>query len=54
LDFIISPGYACQALKHGFASHTFLTAAYTFIWNVLSLPSGALPITVVKHDEQFY
>lgn len=54
MDFIICPGFGSQALRHGFAKQTSLAVAYTFIWNVLNLPVGSLPITVVKHDEQVY
>jgi len=31
-----------------------LTAAYTFIWNLLNLPAGIVPVTKVKPDEQEY
>jgi fatty acid amide hydrolase len=54
LDFIICPGFGSQALRHGFAKHTSLAVAYTFIWNVLNLPSGCIPVTVVRNDEQVY
>lgn len=31
-----------------------LCVAYTFVWNLLNMPVGSLPITVVKEDEQYY
>jgi Asp-tRNA(Asn)/Glu-tRNA(Gln) amidotransferase A subunit family amidase len=32
----------------------FSTVMYTHIWNTLNMPSGALPITIVREDEQHY
>lgn len=54
LDFIICPGFGCQAVKHTFAEHTTLAAAYNFIWNLLETPTGSIPITRVKEEEQRY
>ena len=54
LDFIIAPGFGCQALKHGLSQHTALTAAYTFVWNLLDMPALSMPITRVRADEQVY
>ncbi len=35
LDVLITPGFGSQAQKHGFSEEANLSAAYTFIWNVL-------------------
>jgi len=32
----------------------FLTFVYTCVWNFLSMPAGAMPVTVVRQDEQHY
>ena len=51
---MIAPGFGCQALKHGMSEHTALAAAYTFVWNVLDMTTGAMPITRVQANEQVY
>lgn len=54
LDFIIAPGFGCQAIAHGLSNDASLAGAYTYIWNILAMTTGALPITVVREDEQHY
>ena len=54
LDFVIAPGFGCQAVKHSLSEHTALAATYTFLWNVLDMPSLAMPVTRVRADEQVY
>ena len=54
LDFIICPGFGAQAFKHGMARQTTLAVAYTCIWNLLNLPVGSVPVTVVRNDQQVY
>ncbi len=51
---MISPGFACHANLHGASKDITLAAAYTFIWNVLMLAVGSMPITLVKENEQIY
>lgn len=48
LDHIITPGYGCQANITEMTGSIFLTFVYTCVWNLLSIPAGAMPITVVK------
>lgn len=45
---MITPGFGCQALLHGNSENTALAAAYTFIWNVLDVSAGSIPITTVQ------
>lgn len=54
LDFIISPGFGSQAVKHGFCEFTSLLVAYTGIWNVLDMVVGAMPVTRVLPTEENY
>ena len=54
LDFVICPGFGCQALLHGKSEKTSLVIAYTLIWNVLDFVACSLPVTVVRPDEQKY
>ena len=50
LDFVICPGFGSQAFPHGKSEKLGLTGAYTFIWNVLDMVSGAMPVTVVQEN----
>lgn len=54
LDGLLSPGLPFPAYKQGFAKDTALGACYTFILNVLNLPTGVLPVTVVQKGEEVY
>ena len=54
LDNIITPGFGCQANLTEMTGGIFLTFIYTCVWNFLSTPSGAMPVTVVREDEQHY
>ena len=51
LDAILSPGFGLPAMKHGFSADLSSAAMYTFIWNLISIPTGALPITLVSKEE---
>lgn len=53
-DFVICPGFGSQAFPHGKSEKISLAAAYTFIWNVLDMTVGAMPVTVVREDELKY
>lgn len=54
LDFVICPGFGSEAVNHGMSNDAPVLAAYTFIWNVLSMSAASLPVTVVRPDEQTY
>ena len=50
----LSPGYAYPANKLGSTKDIVLGACYNFVFNALNLPTGALPVTVVKTGEDVY
>ena len=52
LDFIIMPGFGCQAPLHGYSEKMSLPAAYTFMWNVLGTTVGSMPVTLCRNDEE--
>ena len=54
LDALISPGLASPAIKHGESEDAFLSCCYTFLFNLLDYPTGAIPICTVNKDEQSY
>lgn len=42
------------APKHDSTENSFYPMFYTNVWNFLNLPTGALPVTLVREDEQFF
>lgn len=42
------------AYRHGQAGDLFHSCSYTFLFNVLHLPAGVVPVTTVREDEQYY
>jgi Asp-tRNA(Asn)/Glu-tRNA(Gln) amidotransferase A subunit family amidase len=55
LDFIICPGFAFQAPTIGSTNDLGgLPAIYNFIFNILDLPVGSLPVTICREDETTY
>jgi len=48
LDLVISPGFGCQAFPHTKSDLLSFAVAYTFIWNILDMPAGSIPITLVQ------
>ena len=48
LDVIIAPGFATKALKNGLSKTLSLAACYAFIWNLLQMTCGNIPITTVR------
>jgi len=54
LDALLSPGFSYPAQKRGDAKDILIGACYTFIYNALNLPTGAVPVTVVKEGEDVY
>ena len=54
LDALLSPGYAYPANKIGTTKDVVLGACYAFIFNTLNMPTGTLPVTVVKEGEEVY
>ena len=53
-DCIISPGFPIPALKHGESSVCSAFCAYTFLFNVLDMPSVVLPTRLVKPGEDVF
>jgi hypothetical protein len=51
LDHIVTPGYGSQPNLHNIVEDVIPCKFYTFIWNLLNMPAGALPVTVVREDE---
>lgn len=54
LDYVVTIGFGSQALLHGNSELTSLAAGYTFLWNVLEMCVGAMPVTTVQQGEQEY
>ena len=54
LDAVIFPALPLPAMQHEIPGR--LTAAFSnmFIANILQWPSGVVPVTTVRQDEQFY
>ena len=54
LDLMVAAGFGSQACLHGYSETTSLAAAYTFMWNVLGMTVGAMPITLAREEEEVY
>ena len=54
LDALISPGLPSPAIKHGESVDLFLSCCYTFFFNLLDFPTGAVPITKLQKGEEEY
>jgi len=52
-DALIIPGGPFPAMKHGFAQKLALGWCYFFLTNMTNWPSGAIPVTTVRKDEQY-
>ena len=50
LDFVIAPGFGCQAVRHTKSDLMGLAASYTFLWNMLDMSVGSIPVTTVRED----
>ncbi len=51
---VITPGFGVPALKHGLSAHLNVAAAYNFIYNLLDMPAGIVPVTRVREGEDVY
>ena len=51
---LVTPGLGCPASPHGKSADILLNYAYTTLFNLFGLPTGVLPITKVRPDEQRY
>ena len=52
IDIALCIGFGSQAFLHRNSEFTSLAASYTFIWNVLEMTVGSLPVTTVRENEQ--
>lgn len=50
LDHIITPGFGCQPNRLELSGDLWPCVMYTFIWNLLNMPAGALPVTLSRED----
>lgn len=54
LDALLSPGMGQPAFKHGNANDLVINVAYLTVYNILNMPAGAVPITLVQEGEDDY
>lgn len=54
IDLLLTPVNGLPAYRHDQSAQLFLSCSYTFLFNVLHLPAGVVPMTVVREDEQYY
>ncbi|CAF0980341.1 unnamed protein product [Rotaria sp. Silwood1] len=54
IDLLLTPVNGLPAYLHGQSSHLFHSCTYTFLFNILHLPAGVVPVTLVRDDEQYY
>jgi fatty acid amide hydrolase len=52
IDAIITPPYGLVATPHGKAGDLVSAASYTMIYNLLGLPAGVVPVSMVNDDEE--
>lgn len=51
LDCVVFPGFAVPPVKHGHSRSLLMSVMYTFLHNVLDMPSAAVPVTLVLPGE---
>lgn len=54
LDGLVSPGFAFPAHKLGFGADLGLGIMYSSPFNMLNMPAGVVPVSVVKKGEDVY
>ena len=54
LDAWMMPGASLPATLHSQASHLLGSATFAQFFNLLRYPAGAIPVTIVREDEQYY
>jgi len=52
-DALLTPGGCFSAMKHGYSKFLALGWCYTYMGNMCDFPSGAIPVTTVRKDEQY-
>lgn len=53
IDALIFPAMPLPAIRHGNCTK-IMSVTYMLLANLLVWPSGVLPITTIRHDEQYY
>ena len=51
-DVIICPAFSLPALRHGASKDLVTAGAYAILYNVLGYPTGVVPVTRVREDEE--
>ena len=54
VKMLLAPGLCTPAIYHGSSNECCVQVIYTLMFNLFECPTGALPITRVKEDEQYY
>jgi len=54
IDGLICPAFPCPAFLHNYSNKISPSLSYCIMFNVLNFPSGIIPITLVKKEEEFY
>ena len=54
LDALIIPNIGMPAFKHGFSGDISVFGVYTMLGNIIDVPCGAVPITVIDENETIY
>lgn len=54
IEALISPVFPHCSFKNELAGEMNLMREYTRIWNTLCFPSGVVPVTRVREDEQSF
>ncbi len=52
IDLIVCPACALPAIKHGSSGDLALAGGYTALYNVLGYPTGIVPLTRVRAEEE--
>lgn len=52
VDVVVCPPVGLPAFTHGASPDLIDAVSYTFVFNVLGLPAGVLPVTHVRADEE--
>lgn len=54
VDALLFPSMPIPAFPHGMCEKLSLTVSYLFVASLLMWPSGSVPVTTVRSDEQRY
>ena len=54
VEIILAPGMVTPAVLHGSSNENKLQGVYQFMFSTLEVCTGAMPITKVREDEQYY